>query len=304
MTINLNRFDLASLRLFVAVLDAGSLTAGAQRFGISVAAASKRMSEMEAHIGAPLFERRKKGVVATPAGRTVHGYAAEMVSRLEQMALAVGDLQRGVSGRLQLVANTSAFAGFLPQLLAQYAQIHPDVALDLEDALSEEAVRLVAGGTTELAIIGENTPAGSLQTLVCSRDRLVLAVSSAHPLASHTEVSLQEALQYDLIALGRSTSLTRQIAASADLLHCPLKIRTQVRSFDAMLRMVAAGLGVAILPRMGASLYSQALGLRLVAIDGMRSDRLLLLAMRNRATLSMPARSFVDLAESAGQVPA
>jgi DNA-binding transcriptional LysR family regulator len=301
MSINLNRFDLVSLRLFVAVLDAGSLTAGAQRFGLSLAAVSKRMADMEAHVGSPLFERRKGGVVATAAGRTVHAYAAEMVSKLEQMALAVGDLQRGVSGRLQLVANTSAFSGFLPQLLAEFARVNPGVALDLEDALSEEAVRAVAGGTAELAIIGENTPCGSLQTLACHRDQLVLAVPPAHALAAHAEVLLDAVLQHDLITLGRATSLTRQLAASADLVRSPLKVRAQVRSFDAMLRMVASGLGLAILPRMGASVLAQALGLRLLPIHGMRADRVLLLAMRNRALLSAPARSFVELVE-AGRV--
>ncbi len=62
--LNLNRFDLVSLRLFVAVADAGSLTAGAERIGISLAAASKRIAELEAHIGAPLLARSKRGIVA------------------------------------------------------------------------------------------------------------------------------------------------------------------------------------------------------------------------------------------------
>lgn len=298
MTINLSRFDLTSLRLFVAVLDAGSLTAGAERFGISLAAASKRMSELEAHVGTALFERRKNGVVATQAGRTLHGHAAEIVSRLEQMALAVGDLQQGVKGHLQLLANTSAFGGALPQLLADFVRRYPDVALDLQDTLSETAVRAVAGGVAELAIIGENTPAGGLQTLVFSRDQLVLLAANGHPLASGDSVPFERLLEHDLIALGRATALTREIAASADRLRRPLKIRVQVRSFDAMARMVAAGLGVAILPRLAAGIYTEALGLRLLPITGIRTERRLLLAMRDRAALSAPAQAFVNLVES------
>ena len=88
---NLNRFDLASLRLYVAVVDAGSLTAGADRHGISLAAASKRIAEFESHCGMALLQRSARGVTATPGGRTLHRHAIEVVGRLEQLALAVED---------------------------------------------------------------------------------------------------------------------------------------------------------------------------------------------------------------------
>src|SRR5688500_13880503 len=75
--INLNRFDLVSLRLFVAVVDAGSLTAGAERFGISLAAASKRIAELEQHCGVTLLQRSQRGVTATAGGQTLHRHAIE-----------------------------------------------------------------------------------------------------------------------------------------------------------------------------------------------------------------------------------
>jgi DNA-binding transcriptional LysR family regulator len=78
-TINLNRFDLISLRLFVATVYAGSLTAGAERFGILLAAASKRIAELEAHVGRPLLARSKRGAVPTPAGQTLYRHAIEVV---------------------------------------------------------------------------------------------------------------------------------------------------------------------------------------------------------------------------------
>jgi DNA-binding transcriptional LysR family regulator len=171
--INLNRFDLASLRLFVATVDAGSLTAGAERFGISLAAASKRISDLEAHFGSPLLQRSKRGVVPTPAGMTLQRHAIEVVARLEQLAVAMGDFQRGAGGHLRLWANTSAFGGFLPGLLAAYSTAHLGVKIDLEDALSEDAARAVARGTAELAVIGENTQTDGLQTFVCHSDELI-----------------------------------------------------------------------------------------------------------------------------------
>ena len=310
MAINLNRFDLTTLRLFVAAVDTGSLTAGAERLDISLAAASKRIAELESHVGSPLLERSKRGVVPTDSGLTLMPHAVEMVSRLEQLALAMGDVRSGTGGHLRLWANTSAFGGFLPALLARYAQAHPSVVFDLEDAISEDAVRAVARGTAELAVIGENTPAEGLQTLVCHVDELVLMLPASHPLVAGARVGapqdpppavpLHTLLAHDLVAFGRSTSLTRQLAAAAEAAHRPLRIRAQVRSFDAMARMVSAGLGLAVLPREGARPYVHTLGMVLASISGMRCERRLLLAMRERARLTPAAQAFVRMVEPAG----
>lgn len=305
MSINLNRFDLTTLRLFVAAVDSGSLTAGAQRQDLSLAAASKRIAELEAHVGTPLLERSKRGVMPTAAGHTLLPHAVELVSRLEQLALAMGDVRAGTGGQLRLWANTSAFGGFLPALLARYARAHPGVVLDLEDAISEDAVRAVARGTAELGVIGENTAAEGLQTMVCHVDELALMLPAGHALAAPDRegaaVPLHTLLAHDLVAFGRATSLTRQLAAAAEAAHRPLRIRAQVRSFDAMARMVAAGLGLAVLPREGAAPYVHALGLVLQRIEGMRTERRLLLAMRDRAALTPAAQALVRLVEGAAE---
>ncbi len=301
MGFNLNRFDLTTLRLFVAAVDAGSLTAGAVRLDLSLAAASKRVAELEAHIGTPLLQRSKRGVVPTAAGSTLLPHAMEMVARLEQMALAMSDVRAGLAGHLRLWANTSAFGGFLPVLLAAYGKAHPNVMLDLEDAISDDAVRGVLRGAAELAVIGENTAAAGLHTLVCDIDELVLLLPPGHPLttaAGGTGVALTDLLAHDLVAFGRTTSLTRQLAAAAESVQRPLRLRAQVRSFDAMARMVAAGLGLAVLPRKGAAPYAQALGLHITSLKGMSTVRRLLLAMRQRDGLSPAAQALVEMVQS------
>jgi DNA-binding transcriptional LysR family regulator len=297
---NLNRFDLTTLRLFVAAVDSGSLTAGAERLGLSLAAASKRVAELESHVGTPLLERSKRGVVPTAAGGTLLPHAVEMVSRLEQLALAMNDVRAGLGGHLRLWANTSAFGGFLPALLAAYGRAHPCVRLDLEDAISEEAVRGVVRGAAELAVIGENTAAEGLHTVICDIDELVLLLPPGHALIPADPVGrvpLQDLLQHDLVAFGRSTSLTRQLAAAAEAVHQPLRLRAQVRSFDAMGRMVAAGLGLAVLPRQGAAPYAHALGLHIASLQGLDTQRRLLMAMRDPAALSGAAEALVKMAQ-------
>lgn len=295
--INLNRFDLVTLRLFVAVVDAGSLTAGADRFGISLAAASKRIVELEQHCGVALLVRGQRGVTATPEGQTLHRHAIEVVARLEQLAQAVDDLQLGASGHLRLCANPSACGGFLPALLARYASLHPMVRIELEDALSEDGVRAVQKGSAELAVIGDNVPREGLEVVLCDVDELVLLVPRGHALAHHAQVPVHEALAYDQVALARSASLSRKVIAAAEKEGLTMKVRVQVRSFDAMCRMVASGLGLAVLPRTAATLYEKALDLSMVRIEGVDMQRRLLLAMRQRSQLSSAALALVDLVE-------
>lgn len=298
--INLNRFDLASLRLFVAAVHFGSLTAGAERLGVSLAAASKRMAEMESHVGTPLLQRSKRGVMPTAAGQILLPHAVEMVARLEQLALAMGDVRGGAVGHLRLWANTSAFGGFLPALLGRFAKAHPGVVLDLEDAISEDGVRAVARGVAELAVIGDNTAADGLHTQVAHADELVLLLPAGHPLAparSRQAVDLADVLAYDLVAFSRPTSLTRQLAADADALQRPLRIRAQVRSFDAMGRMVAAGLGLAVLPREGTVPYAKSFGLIVAPLKGLRTQRQLLWAMRSLDGLSPAAKALVAMSD-------
>lgn len=296
--INLGRFDLGSLRLFLLTVEAGSLTAGAERYGISLAAASKRIAELEAHVGNALLARSKRGVVPTPAGQTLQRHAIELVSQLEQMAVAMSDFHRGTHGHLRIWANASAFGNFLPTALAAYSARHPDIAIDLEDVLSEEAARAVSSGMAELAVIGENTPTEGLHTLVCEVDELVLVVPAAHALAVGETVEFSEALEHDFVGMNRSTSLMRQVSSAASAIGRALRIRVQVRSFDAMCRMVSAGLGIAILPRWSALPHAPAMGLVLRRLDGLWTQRRLLLAMRDRASLSDPARAFVEMVET------
>lgn len=296
--INLNRFDLVTLRLFVAVADAGSLTAGADRFGISLAAASKRIAELEQHCGVPLLKRGQRGVSATAEGQTVHRLAVEVIARLEQLAQSVDDFRAGATEHLRLCANPSAFGGFLPAVLARYAQRYPKVRIELEDMLSEDAVRAVQKGTAELAVIGDNVPCEDLQTFPCNVDELVVLVPQEHPLSGRDPVPVEEALACDQVALARSASLTRKVIAAAEAAGLTLRIRVQVRSFDSMCRMVACGLGIAVLPRSAAVLYAQSLGLRLVRLAGADVQRQLLLALRQRSQLSTAALDFVEMIEA------
>ena len=201
-------------------------------------------------------------------------------------------------GHLRLWANPSSLGGFLSTVLAEYAARYPQVRIDLEEALSEDSVRAVQKGLAELAVIGDNVPCEGLESLLCNVDELVLLVPADHALATEKRVLMARALEHDLVTLPRHASLTRKIIAAADAAGTSARVRVQVRSFDAMCRMVACGLGLAVLPKAAAGLYSRALGIQIVALDGLQVARNLLLVMRRRSELSAAAAALVSLIES------
>ena len=292
---NLNRFDLVTLRLFVYAVHEGSLTAAAVRVGISLAAASKRIAELEHHLDMRLLFRSKHGVKPTGAGQILLRHSLALTTGLEHLAVAMNDFSKGSSEQLRLWANTSAFSGFLAPTLAKFLKANPNVILDLEDALSEDAAHAVSTGRAELAIIGNNTPIGELKSVVCNIDELVVIVPQDHELSRQPSVTLAQCLAYDLIALPRATSLMRQVGTLASERHVALKIRAQVSNFDAMSRMVAAGLGVGIMPRLAALPHLKIFGIAEVRFADITAERRLLVVMRDTRELSAVAKKFLAM---------
>lgn len=292
---NSSRYDFVSLRLFVAVVEAGSLTAGAKAFSLSLPAVSKRISELEASVGVRLLDRSKRGIVPSAAGHTLYQRALQVNVEVGQLSLAMSDFRRGIQAHIRVWANTSAVTGFVPELLSGFLATRPEAAIDLEEANTEPVIRAVESGAADLGIFAANVSSGSLQTAVCDVDNLVIIAPRAHPLAKHREVSFKETLAYDFVGPSRESALMRQMNAATAQLGQDLMVRVQVRSFDAICQMVAMGLGVALLPQSAARAHSKSMPLTLISLsDSWAARRILLVGWREEASLSPLALEFLN----------
>ena len=291
---NLHRLDFVSLSLFTLVVRTGSISKGAELTHLAVGAASKRISDLEAAVGAPLLERHSRGVKLTAAGEALHGHAVRILGDVDLLAADLSDHARGVLGVVRLWANTSAVTQFLPADLAAFATVQPGIRIALNEADSHEVVLAVLEGRADLGIFAERTATLGLQTLPFRSDRLVLVVPPGHALAACPRVAFAEALDYDFVSLSGRTSLAQRLALEGGHLGKPLRIRIQVRSFDAMCQMVAAGLGIAVLPDAAVQPLVQALGLRMLELTDPWVERELLLGVRDLAALARPVRSLLD----------
>ena len=243
------RFDLTDLSLFRHVVEAGSITGGAGRAHLALAAASTRIRNMEETLGAALLVRGRQGVTPTQAGRTLLAHARAILRQAERLREDLGAYSGGLAGQIRVLSNTNALTEFLPEALSSFLAAHPNVSVDLEERLSDEIVGLIAEGVGDLGIVAATVDASALETYPYRKDRFVLVVARNHPFATRAQISFAEVLGHDFVGLDRASALQRFLAEKATRIGQPLRLRVQLRSFDAVCRLVECNVGIGIVPQ-------------------------------------------------------
>jgi len=242
------RHDLQTLKAFLAIADEGSIARAAARENTVASALSKRVAEMEAACGTALVTRHRRGVSLTPAGVELVTHARRVVDELGRLDLALGDYVSGVRGQVRLLANTSAIVQFLPSDIAAFLHRHATIKIDLEERTSDQVHKQVLDGLADIGIMAANRPIEALECRPYRADRLFVMMPKGHPLARHKTLRFAQTLDYDHVGLPRGTSLCEAMLSAAFELGRPLKLRMQATSFDGLRRMVAAQLGIGVLP--------------------------------------------------------
>jgi DNA-binding transcriptional LysR family regulator len=288
------RFDLTDLRLFCEVVDAGSITAGAERSALALAAASTRIRGMERSLGAELLTRSRQGVIPTPAGLTLLKHARTILAESARLNEDLGAFAGGASGEVRLLANTNALTEFLPEALSAFLADHPQVSVDLEERLSDEIVGLIAEGVADVGIVAGTVDVGALATYPFRSDRFVVVTAVGHPLAALGRASFAQVLDFDVVGLDRAASLQRFLAGKAAREGRPLRLRVQLRSFDAVCRMVECGVGVGIVPATTAARAAKTMALAVVDLTDDWAQRDLTIVVRAEGDLRPYARALVE----------
>jgi DNA-binding transcriptional LysR family regulator len=295
------RFDLADLRLFLHVVEAGSITRGAERMHLAIAAASTRIRNMEAALGTPLLHRERLGVQPTEAGRTLLHHARVLLQQSEQMRSDLAEFAEGIRGQVRLMSNTNALTEFLPEPLSAFLAAHPQVNIDLEERLSDEIVAAVAEGTADVGIVAATVELAGLEVLPFRVDRFVLVVASDHPLSGTERIAFADTLDYDFVGLDRSSALQRFLSEKAERIGRRLRLRVQLRSFDAVCRLVECNVGIGVVPATTAERHSKKMSLRRIELTDEWAVRKLTICVRRHADLPIYARELVrHLAQPGG----
>lgn len=288
------RIDLTTLRLFTAICEEGNLTRASQREAIAPSAVSKRMHDLEQALGVALFERQPNGMALTPAGELLLHHARVTLLNIEKIAVDMAEHARGVRGHIRMLANLSSIVEFLPDDLPGFFQSHELVRLDLQERPSAEVVRGVEEGVAEIGICSADVTTRSLERYSYRRDRLVMVVKSDHALARSTKVSFADTLDYDHVGLFATSSIYLRSQYTAQQIGKSIRLRVHVPGFDAVCRMVQAGMGIGLIPNRAFEVLSHGMDLSAVELSDDWADRELVLVARDPAGLSTTSQLMLD----------
>ncbi|UNT15654.1 LysR substrate-binding domain-containing protein [Pseudomonas sp. I3-I5] len=286
-------FDLADLRLFIYIGESPSLTQGARRAHLSPAAASARIKALEAQLDTRLLYRDSRGVELTPAGHTLLTHARLVMRQVDYLKAEFTQFGGDSAGHIRIFANTTAVTEFLPEVLAGFLAQRPGVTVDLQERLSRDIVRGVLDGSTDMGIIAGPVEASGLQVMHFSTDRLVLIVPAGHELANRRQVTLKQTLAYQHIGLHDGSTLLTFLRDQVERMGETLALRIQLSGFEAICRMVEAGVGIGIIPESSASRHSHTMNLVTIALDEPWAERERSILVRELEALPGTVRALI-----------
>jgi DNA-binding transcriptional LysR family regulator len=295
--------DPLSLKLFVTIVEQGTIAGAAGREHIAASAVSKRISELEEAFHTQLLRRTNKGVVPTDAGITLLQLARGVLHDLNNLYVQISEYSSGVRGHVRLSANISSINQFLPTEIRSFMNLHPQVQVHLEATISEAIVNAVAENAADVGIVTMGAYRNDLEYLPYHSDRLVVITPKEHPLAGKRSIAFRDTLAYDFVGLPVGSALHNQLLRAAHELDQIPRLRIQVNSFDALCLMVEAGLGIGIVPKGAAKPYFKGLRIRSLALDEPWADRELKICVRSLEALPAAARLFVDHLQKTGGIP-
>ena len=199
------QLDLIDLRLFLQVAEAGSITHGARRAHLALAAASTRIRNLESLFGVPLLLRNPRGDL-TPAGHTLAHYARAVFQQIENLRGEFEEHTGGFKGQVRVFSGSIAHNEFLPQALSSFLIEYPGVNIDVEERPSNEIIRGVVEGVAHIGIVSEPVGIAGLQTFSFKTYRLMLVAPKNHPVARRRHISFPEALGHDFIGLPEASA--------------------------------------------------------------------------------------------------
>lgn len=248
---------LTGLRVLVEVAQRGSFSAAAEALGYTQPAVSRQISATESAVGTQLFERQARGVRPTPSGEALLRHARHVIAQVEAAELEIAGLRDRIAGRLAIGAYPTAAASLVPRVIARLRKAHPALTVNLWEASSPAQIRRLRAGRIEVAVVatGDGLPdydLTGLRTEVVRTGRgLGIAVSTDHPLASRDEVHVDDLVREAWI-VGAGGEGEPQFGAWPTL--ADPRVVHEVHSWQTRLGLVAAGLGVSVLPGLAADI--------------------------------------------------
>jgi LysR family hydrogen peroxide-inducible transcriptional activator len=242
--------EIHQLRYFVAVADEGSFSRAAAKVRVAQPSLSQQIQKLEAEMGQPLFDRLPRSVVLTEAGRCFIDYARQILATIGDARRCVEELKGKVGGALAVGAIPTIAPYVLPGLIGKFQKRYPEVTLEIVEDVTDGVAQRVEAGELDVAFASTCHQGPTIQRQSLGKEPLLTLVSKRHPLAKKTQVTLDDLKSQRFLLLHEMHCLSRQVnqLLAASRLRPDLALAGS--QLGTIANMVAAGIGVSIVPQM------------------------------------------------------
>lgn len=294
--------DLNSLRLFVAICEFGNIARVADQHNVVASAVSKRLQRLEEDLGVSLLDRTHRGLFPTAAGETLLEHARAMLMHSDRSRRDMEAFRSGVRGKVRLLATVSSVAEHLPLDIAAFLAepAHAAIRVDIEEALSMEIPQALHARLASVGVCWDAADLSGLQRRPYRTDHLAIVAHPNHPLANRENCCFADSLMFEHVGLPARTAGHALLATAAAQAGASIEYRALLSTFDAVLKVVAANLGIAVAPVEIAAPFARAMNLRLVPLTDAWATRQLVLTYVDESALSSSAKLLVNFLADRG----
>jgi len=243
------------VRVLSEVVRRGSFSAAAESLSYTQSAVSQAIARLEAETGATLIVRDRAGVRPTAAGASLVEHAEGIFARIEAAESELAAVLGVRAGRLRMASFPSAGATLMPLAIATFRERHPDVALTLAEGEPEEIAPRLRAGEFDLALLFEFPGArerhgARLRTQLLLEDPMLVALPAEHSLADKPALSLADLSDQDWVQTSATSPCARHVVRSCVAAGFEPKVTFESDDYETVQGLVAAGVGVALIPHL------------------------------------------------------
>jgi DNA-binding transcriptional LysR family regulator len=250
--------NIRNLEVFKAVMESGSTTTAGRNLELSQSAISRQLSGLEDDLGFPLFEREKGRLVSTAEAAALLPHVVEVLDGFARMKRRAEDLKAGTAGDLLVKAAFphSLSATLLPAVIARFNEQRPSVAIEILNGPYDAVERMVADREADIGFVRLPTEESGFHVVPLIRSRMVCAMPADHKLAEKSEIGLADFAGVDLVLIGRKRAPGRELDQNFRRMRLSARCLIEAHSVETACGLVAAGLGVSIVPALIGNLFA------------------------------------------------
>jgi DNA-binding transcriptional LysR family regulator len=250
--------NLGRLQVLCEVVTRGSFSAAADALSYTQSAVSQSIARLEAETGTALVIRDRRGVRPTAAGSTLVAHAEKIFAQVQAAEADVAAVLGVRAGRLRVASFPSAGATLMPLAVARFRQAHPEIALTLAEGEPEQIGPRLRAGEFDLALLFEfpgarpprERPGLGLRSITLLEDPMHVALPAEHPLASKPALSLSDLHDQQWVQTSAASPCARHVVHSCLAAGFEPYVAFESDDYDTIQGLVAAGVGVALIPRL------------------------------------------------------